>query len=105
LKDDLPMQEFIMKTVANRADVEFVTNSDDALTKYRASGPYDLVMTDLVHEGLDGLGLSKAIREINQTQRIVAFTGDVLEANTAFFEELGVQVFSKRTIPDFFARI
>ena len=43
----------------------------------KGRGPYDLVLTDRHHPGMDGLDLAAAIRQENPTQAIAFFTADV----------------------------
>ena len=62
----------------NLGDVDIDTESDgdEALTRYCRRGPYDLVITDDYHEGLDAVEFVKAIRKENPDQKIAALTLD-----------------------------
>jgi len=55
-------------------ELEFVTDGDSAFRRYSEHGPYDLVITDYVHPGVDGLELSEAIRQTNPRQAIAMVT-------------------------------
>ena len=66
-------------------ELEFVFDGDGAMAHYRQGGPYDLVLTDLYHPGMDGVELARAIRRENPAQAIAVFTacitpGPFLEA-------------------------
>ncbi len=55
-------------------ELEFATDGDSAFRRYSEGGAYDLVITDYVHPGMDGLELSEAIRQTNPTQAIAMVT-------------------------------
>jgi CheY-like chemotaxis protein len=55
-------------------ELDFATNGDEALARFRQNGPYDLVLTDLYHPGLDGIDLARTIRRENPAQAIAVFT-------------------------------
>ena len=55
-------------------ELDFVVDGDEALARFRQKGPYDLVLTDLYHPGLDGISLAWAVRRENPTQAIAVFT-------------------------------
>ena len=55
-------------------ELEFVFDGDEALTHYHHSGPYDLVLTDLYHPGMDGVELARVIRRENPTQALAIYT-------------------------------
>src|SRR3989442_15856378 len=65
-----------------------MNNSDEAPHRYAKRGPYDCVVTDIVHPGLNGLALSKAIRRKNPKQPIVIFTGGMSDAQARSFQRL-----------------
>ena len=58
-------------------EVESASDGDEAFRLYRKRGPYDLVLTDRHHPGMDGLDLAAAIRQENPMQAIAFFTADV----------------------------
>jgi CheY-like chemotaxis protein len=55
-------------------ELEFVMDGDEAFARFCKSGPYDLVLTDLYHPGLDGIDLARAVRREKPTQAIAIFT-------------------------------
>src|SRR2546427_553569 len=56
-------------------EIEETSNGDEALRTYCERGPYDLVMTDLYHPGLNGIELVTAIHKWNPKQSIVFMSG------------------------------
>jgi DNA-binding NtrC family response regulator len=58
----------------NGFELDFAFDGDKALTQYRQYGPYDLVLTDLYHPGIDGLDLARAILRENPEQALAMFT-------------------------------
>jgi|CZKR01.1.fsa_nt_gi two-component system, OmpR family, alkaline phosphatase synthesis response regulator PhoP len=77
--EDEPVVQAYAVAVLSRAgfEVEVESNGDEAFRRYRVSGPYSLVLTDICHPGMDGFDLVKAIRRENRTQAIVIVTGNV----------------------------
>jgi CheY-like chemotaxis protein len=66
-------------------ELEFAFDGDEAFARYRQQGPYDLVLTDLYHPGMNGVEFARAIRRENPAQAIAMFTigfslGPFLEA-------------------------
>ncbi len=49
-------------------------DGDEALAHYLEFGPYDLVLTDYIHPGMDGIELAVAIRRKNPVQPIALVT-------------------------------
>jgi CheY-like chemotaxis protein len=66
-----------------------------AFRHYCERGPYDLVVTDYFHPGMDGLELSRAIRKKNPTQAIAGFTGGGSKQMSRSFERLHIPVLVK----------
>jgi DNA-binding response OmpR family regulator len=60
-------------------EVVLTSNGDEALNLYRQNGPFDVVLTDRYHDGLDGLDLFLVIQKINSQQPVIMFTGRRLE--------------------------
>ena len=74
-------------------ELEFAADGDDALARYRESGPYDLVLTDLYHPGLNGVELARAVRRENPAQAIAVFTaGNVPDSFMEVFWNLNIPV-------------
>lgn len=55
-------------------ELDFANNGDEALERFRQDGPYDLVLTDLYHPGLEGIDLARTIRRESPAQAIAVFT-------------------------------
>ena len=76
LVDDEPlMLEYSASVLTSCGfEVQQETNGDDALECYLELGPYDLVLTDYIHPGMDGIELAAAIRRKNAKQAIALVT-------------------------------
>jgi CheY-like chemotaxis protein len=59
--DNADMREYVKRLLAGRYDVRAVGSGDAALREVRARTP-DLVLTDIMMPGLDGLQLLRALR-------------------------------------------
>jgi CheY-like chemotaxis protein len=57
--------------------VDEASDGTEALQRYRECGPYDIVLTDYAHPGLNGYLLADAIRKANPAQSIACLTGDI----------------------------
>jgi DNA-binding NtrC family response regulator len=78
VEDSLAVQAYLAAILYRAGfEVNAETNGDVAFKRYRASGPYSLVLTDMGHDGMDGFDLVNAIRRQNRTQAIVVVTGDL----------------------------
>jgi len=58
-------------------ELEFAFDGDAAFTHYRQQGPYDLVLTDLYHPGMNGVELARAIRQENPMQALAVFSAGI----------------------------
>ena len=69
----------IMAAVLTKAghEIETVGDGDTAVHLYCENGPYDLVVSDVRHPGIDGIALVERIRERNPAQA-VAFVSGIL---------------------------
>jgi CheY-like chemotaxis protein len=76
-------------------EIEFETDGNAAFERYCEHGPYDLVTTDFLHSGMDGLKLSKAIRKKNPKQVIVVFTASPSSSLMRSFQRLNIPVLLK----------
>jgi DNA-binding NtrC family response regulator len=72
--EDLHFILAIWLAKAGGYDLHFATNGDEALEQYERNEPYDVVLTDFVHPGLNGLELAKAMRRKNPKQGVAMFT-------------------------------
>jgi DNA-binding response OmpR family regulator len=50
--------------------VDTTGDGDEALRLYKKRGPYDAVLTNIGHPGLDGIEMAKSIKKHNPKQRI-----------------------------------
>jgi DNA-binding NtrC family response regulator len=77
-----------------RSGWKFVLTADgnEGVKQYLEQGPFDVVLTDVYHPGLDGLQLSKTIRGANDKQVIVVFSGGMSKAYTRSFQNLGIPI-------------
>ena len=58
-------------------EIEAAADGDTALRLYCESGPYDLVVSDVLHPGINGIDLVERIRGRNPAQA-VAFVSGIL---------------------------
>ena len=74
--DDEEMDRVLLSEVLAQAGHEplFAPNGEAALRIWKKS-PVDLVVTDIVMPGLDGLGLLEAMREDDPWVRVIAISG------------------------------
>jgi CheY-like chemotaxis protein len=94
-------------------ELEFAFDGDEAFERYRQQGPYDLVITDLYHPGMNGVDFARAIRRENPTQAIAMFTigfslGPFLEAlwqlNVSAADKFGGREALPQLVEDAFVR-
>ena len=73
------------------------TSGTEALALYREhSTEIDLVLTDVMMPGMDGVELSHALREINPEVKIIASTGQVTDIRQSGLRALGVNVILRK---------
>lgn len=70
------MQE-IITAMLEKAGHEVVTetNGTKALRRYTKEGPFDRVLTDIEHKGMNGVELMHAIHKKNRKQSVGIITG------------------------------
>lgn len=86
-----------MLLTQNGYDVVVAGNATEALERYQAEGDqFDLVIVDLIMPGTDGVALSKAIRKINKTARILVSSGFKSEQRLKKLQSMGVTQFLKK---------
>lgn len=89
-------ETFILKTItmvlkSKRFNVLTATEGSDALTMYREhSQEIDLVLTDIMMPGMDGVQLSRSLKEINPRVKILASTGHAAKPYQEELQALGV---------------
>jgi CheY-like chemotaxis protein len=76
-------------------ELEFATDGDEAFKRYCDHGPYDLVITDYVHPGLDGFKLAKAIRRKNPNQVVAMVTVGMPDSAANSLHRLNIPVLGK----------
>jgi len=71
INDEEVLQEiFASFLVETGWQTEAALDGNEAQRMYRKRGPYDLVLTDIIHPGPDGIEVVKRIRETNPGQAI-----------------------------------
>ena len=95
--DNEPLTHILSAFLKREGDfeVESATDGDAAFKHYCKRGPFDLVLTDYAHEGMDGLELSRAIRKRNPAQAIAAFTADGSKEMRQNFQRLHIPLLAK----------
>ena len=65
----------------------------DALSMYvEHANEIKVVLTDVMMPGMDGVDLTRALKEINPQVKVIASTGQITETHQAEFRALGVNV-------------
>jgi CheY-like chemotaxis protein len=84
LVEDEPCAQSVMIAMLEKADHTIVTeaNGTKALRRYSKEGPFDLVLTDIEHQGMGAVQLIHAIRKGNPAQRVGIITGWPVLAKT-----------------------
>ena len=93
--EDLHFLIACMFAKAGGFQLHFATSGDEALEHYAKHGPYDAVVTDMDHPGLDGLQLAKAMRQKAPKQPIVMFTAGMSDSAVRSCRELKIPILSK----------
>jgi len=84
LVNDLPeLQEIFAAILAESGwQTEPALDGNEALRLYRKRGPYDLVLTDIMHPGPDGIEVVTRIRKRNPSQAIAVVAACAAEAQS-----------------------
>jgi CheY-like chemotaxis protein len=77
LVEDEPAVQEVIVTMLERAGhlVVTETNGNKAFRRYRKEGPFDLVLTDIQHKGMNGVELMQTIHRKNRKQHVRLVTG------------------------------
>ncbi|WP_373035330.1 response regulator transcription factor [Sulfurimonas sp.] len=98
VEDEKVTNELLSSTFKNFfADVYSCFNGDEALNTYNRVKP-DVVFVDIVMAGMDGIELSRKLREINPTQIIIVISAsnDIEKISESI--EVGVNSFIQKPI-------
>jgi CheY-like chemotaxis protein len=76
VEDEAAVQTFVVN-VLEKAGHEVVTetNGNKAFRRYCKEGPFDLVLTDILHKGMNGVELMQTIHKKNRKQHVRLVTG------------------------------
>lgn len=77
LVEDEPAVQVFIVAVLRKAGHSVVTetNGDRVFRRYRTEGPFDLVLTDIEHTGMNGVELMHTIHKKNPEQDVRIITG------------------------------
>jgi len=97
--DDDSMVRGVLRAMLERAghEVEEAANGDEAVEKYNASPP-DLLITDIVMPGKEGVAVILEIRKAHPRARIIAISGGGRFAAENYLE-LAATLGAARTFP------
>ena len=98
VEDEKVTNELLSSTFKNFfSSVNSCFNGEEALTAYRKYKP-DVVFVDIIMAGMDGIELSRRIREINPTQIIIVISAsnDIEKISQSI--EVGVNSFIQKPI-------
>jgi len=86
--------QFIVRTYLRElhADFDFVKNGDELLKKL-PSKAYDLVLTDIQMPKLDGLSVTRTMREMGDKTPIVVMSAHTLEEEKKIYFNAGISAF------------
>jgi CheY-like chemotaxis protein len=86
-------------------DLVFAADGHIGLKHYSNGRDFDLVITDFVHPGPDGLELAKRIRSENPNQAIAVVTGGINDEIEEALMNLKVPVFSRVGVSGWYRKI
>ena len=98
VEDEKVANELLSSTFKNFfSDVQSCFNGNEALAAYSKSAP-DVVFVDIIMSGMDGIELSRKIREINPSQIIIVISAsnDIEKISESI--EVGVNSFIQKPI-------
>jgi PAS domain S-box-containing protein len=92
IDDEESIAETLTKVLVNNGhNVLTARTGEEALALYQEHGSkIDLVLTDIMMPGIDGVELSRRLKEINPRVKILASTGQSTEVRQAELNELGI---------------
>jgi len=97
--DDSPMSRRVVRGILESAGHEVAEAADGlaALERYSLDKP-DLVLLDLVMDGMYGLDVLQKLREIDDQARVIVATADVQSSTRKMAEERGSAGFISKPI-------
>ena len=98
VEDEKVTNELLSSTFKNFfSNVTSCFNGDEALKEYEKSKP-DVIFVDIIMDGMDGIALSRQIREINPNQIIIVISAsnDIEKISESI--EVGVNSFIQKPI-------
>ena len=107
VEDYEPLWFFIALWLAKAGgfDLQFESSGDGALKAYGNGGPYDIVLTDLVHPGPNGLELARVMRQENPKQAIAMLTGCTSGSELRSCQQLRIPVRAKPCVGEDLIRL
>ncbi|MEI6786901.1 MAG: PAS domain S-box protein [bacterium] len=110
--DDEPGQRFLTQMYLTKMGYAstVVSTGTEAVALFETAGregkasPFDLVLTDMVMEGLDGLATCRLIRKLYPTQELVIMSGQVPDGYAPQIKELAAEWLNKPFTPIELAR-
>jgi two-component system C4-dicarboxylate transport response regulator DctD len=76
VEDESAVQEMIVFVLEKAGHVVVTeTSGNRALRRYSKEGPFDLVLTDIEHKGMNGVDLMHAIHKKNPKQNVRIVSG------------------------------
>jgi CheY-like chemotaxis protein len=96
--DDQPMLAKAIRRMLAGHDVTTVVDARDALAKLEAGERYDVIISDLMMPGMNGMQLHAAIAEVapEQVARMMFMTGGAFTPEArAFFDQVGSPTLEK----------
>jgi CheY-like chemotaxis protein len=76
VEDEPAVQSYIVAILEKAGHVVVTeTNGTKALRRYSKEGPFDVILTDIEHKGMNGADLMHAIQKKNREQRVGIITG------------------------------
>ena len=98
VEDEKVTNELLSSTFKNFfAKVDSCFNGDEALEVYKQNKP-DIVFVDIIMSGMDGIELSRKIREINPSQIIIVISASNDMEKISESIEVGVNSFIQKPI-------
>jgi CheY-like chemotaxis protein len=84
--DDEPVRETICSILATCSyEITEATDGKIAVQKYREH-PFDLVITDLVMPGMEGIELIRELRSLDQNVKVIAISGGFLADSETYLK-------------------